>query len=247
MIKAIIIDDEEDSRQMLDLALRRYCPNVEILALCESATEGLQCLENHHPDIVFLDVQMPLMSGFDFLEKVHEPDFHIIFVTSYNQYAIKAIKFSALDYLLKPIDAEELVSAVNRASEKSNPFLPQYRSVVANMSSPSKRLSRLAIPTDNEIHLQQVADIVYCKADGSYTELYLVDGQKRVVSKNIKAFENMLADSGFFRIHHSFLVNTSHIEKYVRGEGGYVIVTGEIHLTVARRKKDFLLQVLHDL
>ncbi len=247
MIKALIIDDEEDARQMLNLALRRYCSNVKVLALCESAHEGLDKIETLRPNLVFLDVQMPVMSGFDMLEKVPNPNFEVIFVTAYNQYAIKAIKFSALDYLLKPIDVEELVSSVERVSERTNQKAVPYHSLLTNMHLGPKKLKRLAIPIENGLVIQEVDDIIYCEADGSYTKLFLLDGSRLLVSKNIKEFENMLAESAFCRIHHSFLVNTGHIKKYVRGEGGYVEVTGEKHLSVSRRRKDSLLQYLQRL
>ncbi len=247
MIKALIIDDEEDARQMLNLALQRYCPNVEVLALCESAHEGLEKIERLKPDLVFLDVQMPILSGFDMLEKVPKPDFEVIFVTAHNQYAIKAIKFSALDYLLKPIDVEELVSSVERVSEKTNQKAAPYHSLLTNMHLGPKKLKRLAIPIENGLVLQEVDDIVYCEADGSYTKLFLLDDSQLLVSKNIKEFENMLTENAFCRIHHSFLVNTAHVKKYIRGEGGYVEVTGEKHLNVSRRKKDSLLQFLQRL
>ena len=244
MIKALVIDDEEDARQMLHLALKRYCPNVDILALCESASEGLEKIRSLKPDLVFLDIQMPIMSGFDVLEKVPDPDFDVIFVTAYNQYAIKAIRFSALDYLLKPIAIEELVAAVNRIEKESRKNIRHYHSLLKNMRTSAQKLARLAIPSDNEIIIQAVADIMYCKADGSYTQLYLINGKKLLVCKNIKEFENMLAENAFFRIHHSYLVNTAYIQKYVRGEGGYVVINDDMHLTVSRRKKDGLLQML---
>lgn len=247
MINALIIDDEEDARQMLNLALKRYCPEIRVLALCESAGDGLEKIESLQPDLVFLDVQMPVLSGFDMLEKIPRPDFEVIFVTAYNQYAIKAIKFSALDYLLKPIDVEELVSSVKRISAKKNHKRVPYQSLLPNMHLGVKKMKRLAIPMENGLVIQVIDDIIYCEADGSYTTLFLGDNSSLLVSKNIKEFENMLAENAFCRIHHSFLVNTAHIKKYVRGEGGYVVVTGEKHLNVSRRKKDNLLRALQHL
>lgn len=247
MIKALIVDDEEDARQMLNLALQRYCPNVEVLGLCKSGQEGLENIEALKPNLVFLDVQMPLMSGFDMLEKVTRSDFHVIFVTAHNKYAIKAIKFSALDYLLKPIDVEELVSAVERMLQKTNHMTRSYHSLLTNMHLGPKALKRLAIPMENGLVMQEVDDIVYCEADGSYTTLFLANGDTLLVSKNIKEFENMLSENAFCRIHHSLLVNTVHVQKYIRGEGGYVMVTGDKHLNVSRRKKDRLLQLLQRL
>lgn len=247
MITALIIDDEDDARQMLNLALQRYCPTIKVLALCESAQEGLVKIRDLKPDLIFLDVQMPILSGFDLLEKVPAPDFEVIFVTAHNQYAIKAIKFSALDYLLKPIDVEELVSSVERVVNKEKTKKIQYHSLLSNMDLGKKKLTRLAIPMESGLVMQEIDKIIYCEADGSYTKLFLTGGDQLLVSKNIKEFENMLTENAFCRIHHSLLVNATHIKKYVRGEGGYVIVTGERHLNVSRRKKDGLLRLLQHL
>ena len=244
MIKTIIIDDEEDGRETLRLDLGKYCPDIELLALCESPEQGLEQIKMLQPDLVFLDVQMPKLSGFDLLERVPEINFEVIFVTSYDKYAIKAIKFSALDYLLKPVDVDDLVSAVGRVKQKQNKSV-HYKSLLANMKGRSENLSRLAIPSDNEIIMQKLEDIIYCQADSSYSTLHLVNGEKIVVSKTLKDFETILPPTDFCRIHHSSLVNMAHVVKYIRGEGGYVIMTGGQHLDVSRRKKDSFIQLLN--
>ncbi|TMM56818.1 response regulator transcription factor [Maribacter algarum] len=245
MIKALLIDDEAKARQGLRLVLEKYCPEVEILALCESPEIGLEKIKSLQPELVFLDVQMPKMSGFDLLESIPEIDFEVIFVTAYDRYAIKAIKFSALDYLLKPIDVDELVTAVNKISKKRRDKSVQYKSLFNNIKSDTEKLKRLAIPSDNEIIMQPIADIVYCEADSSYTTLYLNKGKKITVSKTLKEFENILPSDDFFRIHHGTLVNLNHVVKYIKGEGGYVIISNEQHLNVSRRKKDSFLQKLY--
>ncbi|KQC30350.1 LytR/AlgR family response regulator transcription factor [Flagellimonas eckloniae] len=245
MIQALIIDDEAKARQGLRLVLEKYCPEIKILALCESPEIGLEKINALKPDLIFLDVQMPKMSGFDLLERVSKINFEVIFVTAYDRYAIKAIKFSALDYLLKPIDVDELVNAVEKISKKKKNKVAQYGSLLKNVKPGMEKLKRLAIPSDNEIIMQPIADIIYCEADSSYTTLYLSGGKKITVSKTLKEFENILPEGDFCRIHHSTLVNMAHVTKYIKGEGGYVIISNNNHLNVSRRKKDQFLQMLH--
>ncbi|WP_273567928.1 LytR/AlgR family response regulator transcription factor [Maribacter halichondriae] len=245
MIRAIIIDDEEDAREVLSLTLQKFCPEIEVIALCGSPEEGLDKINNLGPSLVFLDVQMPNMSGFDLLEKVTDINFDVIFVTAFNRYAIKAIRFSALDYLLKPIEVDDLVSAVERVKEKQKSNSVHYRSLLNNIKYGNEKLTRLAIPSDNEIVVQKLDDIVYCEADGSYTILHLVNNKKIMVSKILKEFEMMLPESDFCRIHHSTIVNIDHVIKYIKGEGGYVMVTGGGHLDVSRRKKEGFIKLLH--
>lgn len=244
MIKAIIIDDEEDARKVLSLSLKKFCPEIEILALCESPIEGLEKIGSLKPNLVFLDVQMPNMSGFDVLEKIPKIDFEVIFVTAFDRYAIKAIKFSALDYLLKPIDVDDLISAVEKVKRKQIGKASNYESLLKNIKKGNEKLERLAIPSDNEIILQELKDIVYCSADGSYTILHLIENKRIVVSKNIKEFENILPETDFCRIHHSTMVNMRQVVKYIRGDGGYVLMKNGDHLDVSRRKKEGFLKLL---
>ena len=247
MIRTLIIDDEEDAREGLKLVIEKFCPEVSIQALCESPEEGLKKIDELQPELVFLDVQMPRLSGFDLLEKVEKINFEVIFVTAFDKYAIKAIKFSALDYLLKPIDVEELVSAVQRIKEKQKNKTAHFKSLLSNVKLSSEKLTRLAIPSENEIIIQKISDIVYCEADSNYTTLHLVDNKKITISKTLKEFENILPETDFCRIHHSTLVNIAHVTKYIKGEGGYVLVTGGGHLDVSRRKKDSFLHKLDKL
>ncbi len=244
MIKTILIDDEEGARQGLLLTLQKYCPDIDVIAICESPEKGLKKINELQPDLVFLDIQMPKMSGFELLKQLGNFKFEVIFVTAYDKYAIKAIKFSALDYLLKPIDVDELISSVKKVKNKNTENPHRYKSLLSNINNSSEKLTRLAIPTDNEIIVQKICDIIYCEADSSYTTLHLVDNKRITVSKTLKEFENILPASDFCRIHHSSLVNMNHVIKYVKGEGGYVIITGGNHLNVSRRKKDSFLQLL---
>ncbi len=246
MIKAIIIDDEHYGRQSLQQAVEQYCPELGILQICESPEAGIAAINALKPDLVFLDVQMPNMSGFDVLQKLSPIDFEVIFVTSYDQYAIKAIKFSAIDYLLKPVDIDDLIHAVQRAKDnlQQNRKRQRYQSVLHNLNYTSGKIEKLAVPTLEGIDFFRTDNIIYCEADGSYTTLYLSGHEKQVISKNLKDFENLLSGSGFCRVHNSYLINLSHVKKYIKGDGGYVILTDDHHVDISRRRKDVFLKGL---
>jgi two-component system LytT family response regulator len=190
---------------------------------------------------------MPHKSGFDLLEELGEFNFEVIFVTAYDKYAIRAIKFSALDYLLKPVATDELRKAVQKVEERIRlkGYRNNYASLLENVKYPSGRIEKLAIPISDGILFEKTSDIIYCEADANYTHLFLTGNRKLLVSKNLKDFENMLSDSGFFRVHHAYLINMNHIKKYIRGEGGYVILEEDHHVDVSRRKKEAFLQLFN--
>ncbi len=246
MIEAIIIDDEEDGREALKLAIEKYCPDVVIMNIYETPEKGLQGIVSLKPQLVFLDIQMPGMSGFDLLQQIAIIDFEVIFVSAHDRYAIKAIKFSALDYLLKPIDIDELLQAVNRVKErtthKRNNFSVQ--SVLHNLQYKSEAIERIAVSSLEGIDFYNTRDIIFCKAEGSYTTLFLTGQQSVIASRNLKDFENLLTESGFCRVHHSYLINLRHVQRYIKGEGGYVILTNNHHVDISRRKKDEFLALL---
>jgi two-component system LytT family response regulator len=247
MINAILVDDEATSLEALKIRIEKYCPNVVIKGTYSSASHAVNAIKEIKPDLVFLDVQMPEMSGFDVLQQASPINFEVIFVSAYDQYAIKAIKFSALDYLLKPVDVDELIHAVEKVTErlnnKSNAF--QYQSVVNNIQLRSGKIERIAVPTLDGIDFFDTRNIIYCKAEGSYTTLMLRDNQREIVSKNLVDFENLLVESGFCRVHHSYLINLDHVQKYVKGEGGYVILTDNHRADISRRKKEEFLALLN--
>lgn len=247
MIRSLIIDDEPDAREALKLTIGKFCPQVEMLECCPSPDEGLHAIRNLQPDLVFLDVQMPHMSGFDLLEEIGEIHFAVIFVTAHDRYAIKAIKFSALDYLLKPIDTDELVGAVQKmeARQHQQDHVYRYGSVLSNIRNQPGDIKKLAIPTSEGILFVQTANIIYCRADGNYSTLFLKNGESILVSKPLIDFELMLAESGFFRVHHASLVNMNHIQKYIKGDGGYVVLTENHNVDVSRRKREAFLNQLH--
>ena len=233
-LKAIIIDDESDARDALQMSLERYCPDVEVISSCENPEEGIEQIKKHKPVLVFLDVQMPHVTGFDVLNELVEYDLKIIFVTAHDKYAIKAIRFSALDYLLKPVEAEELQQAVRRAMQKQDKTENKFKvkSFVDNIHSQNERLGKLSIPTLEGLLFIDVLEII------------LKSKEKIVVSKTLKDVEEMLEGYSFFRIHQSHLINLKFIQRYVKGDGGYVVMKDGTSLDVSRRKKDEFLSAL---
>ncbi|HRP56282.1 LytTR family DNA-binding domain-containing protein [Agriterribacter sp.] len=249
MITSVIIDDEEDGREAIASALTKYCPEVTISGMYATPEEGIAGIRQLKPSLVFLDIQMPEMSGFDVLQQLSPVTFEVIFVSAYDRYAIKAIKFSALDYLLKPIDVDDLVHAVKKVKERlhTEKNIYQYQSVVNNIQLKSGKIEKLAIPSLTGIDFVDTADIIFCRADGSYTTLFLKNKQSCLASKNLKDFEHILAESGFCRIHHSYLINLRHVQKYIKGEGGQVLLTEGHYADVSRRKKEAFLALLDTL
>lgn len=244
MIKAILIDDEEHCRESLSIQLTRYCPEVSLLTVCSSAAEGLKAIEHYQPDVVFLDVEMPRMNGFELLQQFTEIPFGIIFTTGYDAYAIKAIRFSALDYLLKPIDKDELIEAIAKVYAKPAPTInQQFDILLEKLGGKPVKLQRIALPSLEGFELVQLDTILRCESDSNYTYVYLKNGRKILVARTLKEIEELLDGHSFLRVHHSHVVNLNEIERYVRGEGGYLIMSDNASVTVSRSRKDALLKV----
>jgi two-component system LytT family response regulator len=245
MMTAIIVDDEPYCCETLATLLERYCPNVKVLDLCNSAANALQSIALKKPDILFLDIEMPLMNGFDLLEKLPQIDFKLIFTTSYDQYAIKAIRYSAFDYLLKPIDREELQRAVQKAgAQMAHPLPQQIEILLQKLNHPSVPINKIAIPTMEGLQMIFVDSVISCQADSNYTILYLKNKQRITASRTLKEIEEMLEDYSFIRVHHSFLVNLNEVEKYIKGEGGYMQMSDGTTVDVSRSRKEMLLKKL---
>jgi two-component system LytT family response regulator len=245
MIRAILIDDEVHCLDTLHILLSDYCPEVTILDRCLSAKRGLEAIEKGKPDLVFLDIEMPVMNGFELLKQFDILPFAVIFTTSYDQYAIKAIRFSALDYLLKPIDKTELQQAVQKAAQKSQPpTARQFELLFEKLQQPKAPNPNIALPTMEGLQMVPVGCIVYCESESNYTIFHLKGQGKIVVSRTLKEIEELLSDHAFLRVHHSYLVNLNEISRYIKGEGGYVIMNDNSHIDVSRSKKELLLKKL---
>ena len=239
ILKTIIVEDEQTSREILKNYLGKYCPTVEVVGEAENIDEAMELIEKHELDLVFLDVEMPYGSGFDLLEKLGNTTFEVVFVTAYNQYAIDALNNHASYYLLKPISIDELIKAVDYVTT-----LRSKESELQNVGLVPKikvNEGKITIPTQDGFEVLEMKDIMYCKADDNYTEIFLENKHKKLVSKTLKYFEDILKESGFARIHKSYLVNVSYIISYKKGKGGTVSLSNGKELSVSASKKaDFL-------
>jgi two-component system LytT family response regulator len=245
-IRAIIVDDELGARESLFKMLEKSCKQVQVLARVDSMATAFEAITLYKPDLVFLDIEMPNGNAFDLLEKFKEIDFNIIFTTAYDHYAIKAIKFSAVDYILKPIDPEELVQAVKRLEEKigqNQSLNSQFKTLLSNVR-PDNKLKKVGIPDGDGLVFIKLTDIIRCDSDGNYTYFILTNGKKIIVSRTLGEYEQMFADDNFFRVHRSHLINLEHVKKYIRGEGGYVVMTDNSQVEVSRRNKNDFLEKL---
>ncbi|RKE91877.1 LytR/AlgR family response regulator transcription factor [Ichthyenterobacterium magnum] len=238
-LKSIIVEDEETSRAILRNYLKKYCPNVDVLGEASNVEEALILIRNHDLDVVFLDVEMPYGNAFDLLDKVGDVDFETIFVTAYNHYAIEALNAHASYYLMKPISIDELIKAVDYVTEiKTKEDALQDQVLVPKTNSVS---GKITIPQQDGFEVINTSDILYCKADDNYTEIYLNTNKKKLVSKTLKYFEEALSSSSFARVHKSYLVNVNEITKYIKGKGGSVMLSNGKQIMVSASKKSDLL------
>ena len=238
-LKAIIVEDEETSRDILRNYLNKYCPNISVLGEAANIDEALLLTRNNTLDLVFLDVEMPYGNAFDLLEKVGDRDFETVFVTAYNHYAIDALNAHASYYLMKPISIDELIKAVDYVAEiKAKENALQDQVLVPKMKKAS---GKITIPQQDGFEIIETATILYCKADDNYTEIYLNNNKKKLVSKTLKYFEDALANTIFVRVHKSYLVNANEVVKYKKGKGGSVVLSSGKEIMVSASKKSDLL------
>ena len=250
-IPALIVEDEKNSQELLRELIHQYCEPLEVVAIAGGVNEALDALKNHKPEIVFLDIELPDGDGFQVLEKAEKLSFEVIFTTAYDQYAMKAFKFSATDYLLKPVDIDELQQAVERAVEKrkvqKDDVSERIEALIKNIRSSNPALKRIVLPTSNGFTVVNPTDIIRCESDRNYTFIFLTDGRKILVSRTIKEYDEMLNDYNFFRIHQSHLINLAYLKNYTRGRGGYVELNDGTTLDVsARKKSEFLKRMAAD-
>jgi len=248
MLKALIIDDEENSRASLKGKLELFCPEIELINEAANVDGAVEQVKENDPDVIFLDVNLEGESGFEILEKLQAEDLlkaEIVFTTAHDEYAIKAIKFSAIDYLLKPIDSEELVKAVRKIEEKKD-INPGYKLnvLIENFRQASDSPKKIVIPSSDGMHILRVSEIMRCESSSNYTQFFLKTGKVLLASKTLKEFDNMLTDYNFERIHKSHLVNMNYVKRYMQSDGGYLIMEDGSNIPVANRKKERLLSML---
>lgn len=253
MIRTIIIDDEPSAINVLSLILKKNCKtDVEIVATSESPFTGRSLIENLNPDLLFLDIEMPGMTGIDLLRSFSNPSFHVVFVTAYDAYAVEAFRLSAVDYLLKPVETSDVVDAIQKIK---NDIFKNQNSLAARLQKLEELFIQHAAPTETKIAIGMadkivfvnIPDILYCEAQGAYTNVFLKDGRKMMASKSLGDFESQLDIHKFFRIHHHYLINLNQVSEFQRQDGGYVIMENNKHLEVSQRKRKDFLDAIEDI
>jgi len=245
-MQAIIVDDEKHCRDVLELLITKHCPDIAITAICADGAAALEAIERQPPELLFLDVEMPGMNGFELLAACPNASFSVIFTTAYDQYAIHAIRHNALDYLLKPIDKEELLRAVEKAASRQMLLSGnKLNNLLHFLHEHLQANERLALPTLEGLRMVLPRDVLYCTAEGAYTRLLLKDGSPPpLVCRTLKEVEAVLKDKGFFRVHHSYLINLSFMDKYIKGDGGEIIMSDGACIPVSRhRKQEFMARI----
>lgn len=245
-LKAVIVEDEKHSRETLKNLLQEFCINIEVVGLASSVEEGVNTIKSKLPDVVFLDIELQTGTGFDVLNQVSHLNFEVIFTTAFEQYAIKAVKFSSLDYLLKPIDLEELQHAVSKAQTKKDQvvYKKQLETLMLNIKQQKPNLNKICLATSEGYEFIEVTDIIYCKAEGSYTAFILKNNEKLLVSKHLKAYEDLLLEQDFMRVHNSFLINLKEVKKYIKADGGYIIMNNNDSVNISRSKKEDFIHIM---
>jgi two-component system LytT family response regulator len=241
MYKSIIIDDEPKARQILQTLLEENCPEIEIVALAEDVPSGVKAIHQYKPDIVFSDIDMPGYNGFQLLEFVDKANFELIYCTGHDEFALKAFEVSAVDYLLKPIQISQLVNAVNKAIKLCNSATPQsterFDTLRENLKA--NTLKKIALPVSDGLIFIDIDNLMYLEADGAYTNVFLLDGNKLLISKKLKEFENILSNNkNFFRTHRSYIINVACIKQYIKSDGGSIMLQNNISIPVARERKE---------
>ncbi len=244
-LKAIIVDDEFNALKLLKITLNKYCPQIEIVGSTQSPVEAIELIKKTEFDILFLDIQMPKLTGFQILKKIEIINFDIIFTTAYDQYAIEAFKINASNYLLKPINVEDLKSAVQKVIKQKQTEETVLLEMLKNIKASNEFNDiRINIPFNKGIEFLKVKDIIYCKSDNNYTHIYLSDGTSRFISKTLKIIENKLPKPMFYRPHNSYVVNLDYVTKFYKSDGGYLEMSNGDKIRIARNKKDDIINLL---
>jgi two-component system LytT family response regulator len=245
VLKAILVDDELSSLQNLQYKILEYCPPLKVVAQIQNPEEAVRMIQQFKPDVIFLDIEMPRMSGFKMLEQIPEVDFEVIFTTAYNHYAINAIRISAFDYLVKPVSIEELQNTVERlgfSTVKKN--RERAEMLKKNLSSPKSQEDNIALPANDGLEFIQIKQIIRIESSSNYSKVILQNGQQLLVTRQLKDFEELLQEYRFYRVHHSHLINLNFIAKYIRGDGGQITMRNGDVIDVSRRKKEVFLKLI---
>lgn len=246
MIKAIIVDDEKDGAEVLQFLTQQNCPNIQILSLEHSVESAIISINKFKPDLIFLDIEMPTGTGFDVIQSTREMGYETIFITAYEHYAIKAFKTNAIDYLLKPIDVDELVNAVKNAEKRINSSNKNNNAAIETLIlSAIQKNKKISIPSQDGVLWADLDDIIRFEADSNYTHVYMKNNKKIMVAKTLKSFEDQLSNTNFCRIHSAHLINLNEIEKYIKGDGGIVVLKDSSSVPVSRANKTELLTKLN--
>lgn len=249
MLKIAIVDDEQRTRKMIASIIQAEINDIEVIGEAENCSSAHQLIKIKKPDLVLLDINMPDGTAFNLLEKFDKIDFKIIFITAYEEFAVKAFKFSAIDYLLKPVDPDDLVNAIAKVAElyDLNNFQIKLNTFLSNLKSSSKEDKRIVLRTAEALHVVNIQDIMHCESEKSYTQFFLSDGRKPIVSKTLKEFDDLLSPFGFFRSHQSHLINLNYLESYEKRDGGAAILKDKSVIPVSVRKKEELISILESL
>lgn len=248
-MKAILIDDEISNLENLGTLLEKHCPQVTILATTQNVAEAVEAIKKYSPDLVFLDIQMGEQTGFDVLRQLPTRNFEVIFVTAYDQYGIQAVKFAALDYLLKPIDIQELRDAVSKAKQKLATQIPtsQLDFLLQQLKKPETNVSKIALQMQSEIRYVALSEIIRCEADNTYTHFFLSGNEKILVSKSLKEYADLLRPNGFLRTHQSHLVNPKYVKSWLKEDGGVLLLMSGEKIPISKPNKDTVKQALQQL
>jgi len=247
MIRAIIVDDELNARENLSFLLSEHCSGVQVVATADNVSDAVHAIRDHNPDLIFLDIEIGEGSGFDVLERISGSQAEVIFTTAFNQYAIKAFKFSAVDYLLKPIDISDLKDSVSRAEQriKQNHISQSLESLMNNLSENNRKLRKIGLPVQGGVQYFPLEEIVRLQSQSNYTTFYLTHSREFLVSKTLKEYDEMLSEQGFVRVHQSHLINVDHISQYQKADGGYVILTDGSNVPLSKNYKDNFLSAIN--
>jgi two-component system LytT family response regulator len=243
MLKAVIVDDETSSRNVLSDYINKYCSDVQVVAEADSVQTAIPIVRTHNPDILFLDVEMPMGNGFDLLERLSDLSFETVFVTAFDSYAIQALNYSAAYYLLKPVSIDELIAAVTKIKQEREKRIPAFhtRVLLENMQVSAKQHRKIVLPLLDGFEVVKVSEIVACEANDNFTNFYFTTGHKKMICRTLKFYEDLLEESDFLRVHKSHLINLDQVIKYTRGKGGQVTLSNGITIPVSPHKKDQLL------